>query len=110
MRAEADLIVDSSNPELIQDAISVAGAPGDNQNHVRLLSEGRIYHVLLFRTKEHSYAHLRFSYRSSQADGSITFSEVTDFNGAEPVKDCPGFVDFEKRWLAPKTEAPGSSP
>ena len=77
MRAEAELIVDSDNPELIHDAVSTAGSGAATDNQVRTLKEGRIYHVLLFNTRRAEYVHLRFSYRSEQKDGSVVFQGVT---------------------------------
>jgi len=99
MRADADLILDSDDSEIIKAVIDHAGSTSRSPNHVRTLSTGRIYHVLLFDEPRRIYAHLRFAYRSEQANGSTVFSLVTDHDGATPVKDCPQFLDFETRYL-----------
>jgi hypothetical protein len=104
LRAEAELILDSDDQEVIKEVLSQNGSSVDTANHVRTLPKGRIYHVLLFNKPMRIYAHLRYSYRSEQADGSTMFFLVTDHNGASPVKDCPGFLEFERRYLAPQKE------
>lgn len=101
LRADADLILDSEDPEIIQAVLAHTKASAGVSNHVRTLSQGRIFHVLLFNEPRRTYAHLRFSYRSKQADGSTVFMLVTNDNGASPVKDCPGFLEFEKLFLNP---------
>jgi hypothetical protein len=102
LRAEAEMILDSADQEVIGELLTHSGATSRSPNHARTLPEGRIYHVLLFNESQRVYAHLRFSYRSEQSDGTTTFNLVTDFNGASPVKDCPGFLEFEKRRLNTK--------
>ncbi len=103
MRAESKLLVDSDDQEMIRSILACAGSSGTGilatGDHVRTLPKGRIYHVLLFNRARRVYAHLRFSYRSEQSDGSTAFFLVTDHDGSTPVKDCPKFLDFEKRWL-----------
>ncbi|BDS07409.1 hypothetical protein NT6N_24490 [Oceaniferula spumae] len=102
MRAEADLILDTPDQYAIGTLLSHARQSHRSPNHVRTLSSGRIYHVLLFNENRHTYAHLRFAYRSEQADGTTVFSLVTDHRGAHRVKDCPSFIDFESKFLANK--------
>ena len=99
IRADADLVLDSDDSEVIEAVLAHTGRSSGSPNHVRSLSKGRIYHVLLFDELRGVYAHLRFSYRSEQVDGSIVFKVVTDHNGANPVKDCLGFLEFEKQYL-----------
>jgi len=110
MRADAELLLDSGDRRLITDLLGVAaGTPkimaGSSQspNHVRTLSNGLIYHVLLFSSQRSAYAHLRFEYRSEQRDGSTVYHVLTDFNGSHPIKDCPGFSQFlSEHLLNPK--------
>lgn len=104
LRAEADLVLDSADPEVIRELLAHTGASPRSPLHTRTLREGRIYHVLLFSESQKTYAHLRFSYRSQQSDGTTVFKLVTDHDGASPVKDCPGFLQFEKRWLTSKED------
>ena len=99
LRAEAEFILDSDDPAIIRSLLSCCDTPSSLPNHVRTLREGRVYHVLLFNETRQDYAHLKLEYRSQQSDGSTTFALVTDFDGARPVKDCPKFSEFEKRWL-----------
>ena len=104
MRAEAKLLLDSDDREIIQDIVACAGSAGTgilaSGDHGRTRAKGRIYHVLLFDHARREYAHLRFSCRSKQADGTTVFSLITAHDGATPVKDCPKFLDFEKRRLS----------
>ena len=99
MRAEAEMLIDSGDPKIINEVLAVAGSASASPNHVQTLSKGRIYHILLFNKSRSTYAHLRFEYRSKQRNGETTFYLVTDFNGAHPVKDTPEFLAFEQRRL-----------
>jgi len=99
MRADAELILDSDDRRLISELLGTVGASSKSPNHVRTLSQGIIYHVLLFSPARSAYAHLRFDYRSEQRDGSTTFFVSTYFNGAKPVKDCPEFSKFVSSFL-----------
>lgn len=101
LRAEADLILDSADRKVIKELLACTSVDSQLHNSVRTLREGRIYHVLLFNEDREIYAHLKFEYRSEQRDGTTAFSVRTDFDGGGGLtKDCPGFLEFEKRILA----------
>jgi len=103
MRAEAKLILDSSDPKFINALLSSNASANRSPNHVRTLPSGRIYHVLLFNELRKTYAHIRYSYRSKQADGSTVFNLVSG-SPSNSVKDCPSFENFEKKYLTIKNK------
>jgi hypothetical protein len=100
MRAEADLILDTNDPQIIGELLDVTTSDGRlDERQKRTLRDGRIYHALLFNTSKKSYAHLRFEYRSQLKNGTTEFCVLTDFHGATPVKLASRFGDFEKHRL-----------
>lgn len=97
MRAEADLIMDSADLEIIREILKISGSEQPLEYPGPVSGEG-YYHVLLFNQKKQKYAHLRYQFGPLPGKSTKGFALTTYFDGSTPVKIRKSFIDFEEKW------------